>query len=214
MKAKEERKHLENMIDQASDAIDVNVPKSGDTPELKNELAFELDFDKLGKTCNRKAKKLIKNATGFVFSDESVKQNNYLKNKIEIDVVSLSGMLYQMECTRIMQKSLMEEVQHGAQHPRMYEVFSGLSKTIGDLNKQLIQTVEAIKVTYMDMKENIKSNSEQLALNSKEGFMRNENGIIALGSKDLINQTKALKMNKNKERDNDKNIEDAKEINE
>ena len=39
---------------------------------------------------------------------------------------------------------------------RMFEVFAGMSKTIGELNKQLIQTVEAIKETYKTFKNDVK----------------------------------------------------------
>ena len=210
MRAKDERKELEKMIDTASQAIDGNVPGGNDTPELQNEPAFELDIDQLQKECDKKARKLIRNSTGFVLSDEQVKQNPYLKNKMEVDLISLSGMLYQMECSKVMQRSLMEEVRHGAQHPRMYEVFSGLSKTIADLNKQLLQTVEAIKVTYLDIKDNIRQNNNELKSISDGGMMRNEKGLVAMGTKDLIKQTKALKAKQNGYKNDD--IEDAQEI--
>ncbi len=212
MKAKDERKELENMIDQASHAIDGNVPRPGDTPELQNEPAFDADLDELQKDCNKRARKLIKNSTGFVLTDEQVKQNPYLKNKMDVDIISLAGMLYQMECTKLMQRTLMEEVRHGAQHPRMYEVFSGLSKTIADINKQLLQTVEAIKVTYIDLKDNINRKKEELHALGEGNLSRNEKGLVSHGTKDLIKQTKQRKAEKIKNKNNNNDIEDVEEI--
>ena len=138
---------------------------------------------------------MIKNATGFMLSDEMIKQNPYLKNKMQVDIISLSGMLYQLKVNETMQETLMEEVRSGAAHPRMFEVFGQLSKTIGELNKQLLQTVEAIKSTYKDAKFDIKEKEEDLKAigPGQNGITRNAKGIIALGTKELINETKKLK---------------------
>jgi hypothetical protein len=108
-------------------------------------------------------------------------------------MISLSGMLYQLEVNKTMQTALMEEVRSGAMHPRMFEVFGGLSKTIGELNKQLLQTVEAIKVTYRDLKDDIRE--------------RNQKGLLTLGTKELIKKTKMDKIENQRNKDQD--IEDV-----
>jgi hypothetical protein len=165
-----------------------------------------MDFDKVQKDSKKKAKKMIKEATGFMLTDQVVKENPYLKNKMEIDVMSLSGMIYQMDVNREMQKALMEEVRHGAVHPRNFEVFSQLTKTINEINKQMLQTVEAIKQTYKDLNYDIEERQQRLkALGEGEQgkLVENENGIVALGSKELIKKTKALKAQKRKEQDDD-----------
>ena len=65
-------------------------------------------------------------------------------------------MVYQLRTNEAMQKALMMEVDRGMINPRMFEVFSGLSKTIAEINKQLLGTVEAIKSTYKDIKNDIR----------------------------------------------------------
>lgn len=211
MKAKEERKELEGMIEQAEKNISGNVPNQNEVPELEQESAFDIDYEKLTKKCDTKARKLIKDATGLMMTDEMVKQNPYVKNKMEVDKVSLSGMLYQMEVNRIMQQSLMEEVRTGASHPRMFEVFGQLSKTISELNKQLLQTVEAIKSTYKDIKYDINErDNETKALTEGEGNLkRSKEGLIAVGSKELIKNTKKLKFQKYKETNSNNDIQDV-----
>jgi hypothetical protein len=194
MKISEEREQLERMVSGSDEKIDKNVVPSL-TPELAMEPTFTLDFEALRKECDGKAKKMIKNATGFMLSDEMIKQNPYLKNKMQVDVISLSGMLYQLKVNETMQETLMEEVRSGAAHPRMFEVFGQLSKTIGELNKQLLQTVEAIKSTYKHVKFDIKEKNEELKAigPGQNGITRNDKGLIALGTKELINETKKLK---------------------
>jgi hypothetical protein len=196
MKIHEQADELEKMIASADENISRNVAPLGENiPGLAMEPTFDLDFDQLRKECDGKARKMIKNATGFMLSDEMIKQNPYLKNKMQVDIISLSGMLYQLKVNETMQETLMEEVRSGAAHPRMFEVFGQLSKTIGELNKQLLQTVEAIKSTYKDAKFDIREKEEDLKAigPGQNGITRNAKGIIALGTKELINETKKLK---------------------
>ena len=207
MKISQERKELVKMINQSPENINKNSPTH--TPELEMEPAFDMDFNKIQKDCNRQARRMIQNATGFLLSDELVKENPYLKNKMQVDVISLSGMLYQLEINKNMQITLMEEVRAGALHPRMFEVFGQLSKTIGELNKQLLQTVEAIKITYRDLKVDIREKNQDLVAIGGGNLIKNDKGIIALGTKELIKETKKLKAIQNK---NVQNVQDIKII--
>jgi hypothetical protein len=195
MTIKGERENLEKMIASAGTSIDDNVAPTRDAPELKMEPAFDMDFNRTKRNCQRRARRMVNNATGLMLSDSMVKENPYLKNKMQVDVISLTGLLYQLEINEMMQEALMEEVRSGAAHPRMFEVFGNLSKTIGELNKQLLQTVEAIKMTYRDVKGDIREKEEELkAIGPHEsGLIRNKNGITAMGTKELINETKRLK---------------------
>jgi len=209
MKAKEERDELQRMIDAADNRLDKNiVPPVGSIPEIMMEPKFAMDFGKLRKECDSKAKKMIKNATGFMLSDEKIKQDPYLKNKMQVDVLSLSGMLYQLRVNEMMQETLMEEVRSGATHNRNFEVFGQLSKTIGDLNKQLLQTVEAIKSTYKDIKFDVKERENELRAigPGQNGMVRNANGLVSLGTKELIKETKKLKTLQNNQ------VQDVEEI--
>jgi hypothetical protein len=196
MNAKDEKDDLQKMIDAADDRLDKNVVPPGNAiPELMMAPRFTMDFKKLHKKCDSEAKKMIKNATGFMLNDEVIKNNPYLKNKMQVDVVSLSGMLYQLKVNEMMQETLMEEVRSGATHNRNFEVFGQLSKTIGDLNKQLLQTVEAIKSTYKDIRFDVKERENELRAigPGQNGMVRNDKGLVALGTKELIRETKKLK---------------------
>lgn len=203
MKTREEREELEKILKESGER---NFSPE-DTPELEGISSFDLDFDKLRKECDSKAKKMLKNATGLVLSPEMLKQNPYLKDKMRVDVISLSGMLYQLKVNETMQETLMEEVRSGASHPRMFEVFGQLSKTIADLNKQLLQTVEAIKQTYKGIKGDILEKREELkALGAgDDGLLRNNRGIVSLGTKELIKATKRMKAHSQR----DQEIEDV-----
>jgi len=204
MKIKDEREELEKMINQSSGKIG-NDPQ--DIPEMGMEPAFDTDFEKVQKECTRKARKMIGHATGFMLSDELVRDNPYLRNKMDVDVISLAGMLYQLEVSKTMQTALMEEARAGALHPRMFEVFGSLTKTISELNKQLLQTVEAIKITYRELKIDIREKNQDMAALSEGKLTKTDKGIISLGTKELINQTKRLKAARNEQNIQDIEIE-------
>jgi len=208
MAIKKERENLEKMIENSKDSLDKNVISTEKTPELEMDPIFKNDLGLMKKNCIRRARSMIKRATGLMLSSNMVKENLYLKNKMQVDIISLGGLLYQLEINELMQNALMEEVRFGVANPRMFEVFGTLSRTIGDLNKQLLQTVEAIKMTYKEVKFDIKEKDEEMkALESGESsIIRNKEGIVAMGTKELIRESKKSKIA-------EKKIQDAEEIN-
>ena len=192
MKLKDERDKLEDLLNQSPDKMTENVPIPGAIPEeLQIESVMGLDFAEIKELCNTQARIMIQNVIGFILDDEALADNKYLNNKLEVDVMTLSGMIYQVRVNEAMQKAMMEEVDRGMMHPRMFEVFGGLSKTIGDLNKQLIGTVEALKLTYKDIKLDIQEKQHEAIGGHNQGMRSLEDGgVVSMGTRDLINQIK------------------------
>lgn len=196
MKAKDEREKLEELLNQSSDRINDDVPVPGAIPEeLQGEPIIGVDFDDLKSACNDEARIMLNNSISFILPIDMIEGNEYLKNKLEVDVMSLSGMLYQLKANELMQKAMMREVDRGMMHPRMFEVFSGLSKTIAEINKQLIGTVEAIKSTYKDVKMDMQEKRTE-ALGPRDGnagsITQGDGGVITMGTKELINSVKNI----------------------
>lgn len=192
MKVKEERDRLEGLLDGTPDSINGEVPVPGDIPEeLQSQPTMGINFAELKQTCEDEARVMLNNSIGFILSEEVIADNAYLKTKLEVDIMSLSGMLYQVRVNESMQLALMNEVDRGFIHPRMFEVFSGLSKTIAEINKQLIGTVEAIKSTYKEVKIDYNEKQHELGTaNSQQGITQGEQGVVSMGTKDLIKQIK------------------------
>ena len=156
MKLKEEREELKKMLDNAPKEINANVPnKVDDIPGLRAEPVTDVDFQELRTKCEEEAEIMLKNAIKFIIPEDMI-DSEYLRNKLKVDTLSLAGMIYQLRTNEVMQKALIDQVNLGMVNARMFEVFAGMSKTIGELNKQLIQTVEAIKETYKTFKNDVK----------------------------------------------------------
>ena len=212
MKTKDERKELEKLIKNSPDGIDKNVPNpSEDIPELAAEPLMDVDFTVLKERCELEARVMINNAIAFMLPPDMIENNEYLQNKLEVDIISLSGMIYQLRTNEVMQKALIDQVNAGMVNPRMFEVFGQLSKIIGELNKQLIQTVEAIKETYKTFKSDIREQRTEALGPQSQGPMgmitTGEGGVITRGTKELIRKVKSVK-----EKERQAATEDAEDV--
>ena len=196
MKVEEERKELEKMLEGSANEIKNNPAE--EIPGLHAEPVTDVNFIELKQQCEKDARIMIKNAIAFIIPEDMIESNKYIENKLEVDVITLSGMIYQLRTNEVIQKALIDQLNGGMVNARMFEVFAGMSKTIGDLNKQLIQTVEALKETYKTFKNDVK---EQRSEALGPATSKNENGMIATrdgsvitrGTKELINNVKKLK---------------------
>ena len=198
MKTKDEREKLEDLLNNTPDRIaQEDVPTPGNIPEeLQAEAVIDLNFAELKEKCDDDARIMINNAIGFILTPEMIKNNPYIVNKLEVDVMSLSGMIYQMRVNEAAQKAMLDEINRGFMHPRMFEVLAQLSGKIIEINKQLLQTVEAIKVTYKDVKDDIRE-KETEALGTGNGEFHALDapgqGMVSMGSKEMIKRFKDSK---------------------
>jgi hypothetical protein len=197
MKIKEEREELNKMLNNSPKAINKNVPESEDAiPGLHAEPVTDVNFDELKLKCEIDARIMITNAISFIIPEDMIENNQYLQNKLEVDVISLASMIYQLRTNEVMQKALIDQINLGMVNARMFEVFAGMSKTVGELNKQLIQTVEAIKETYKTFREDVKEKrTEALGPGTQvNGMLTTGDGsVVTRGTKELINRVKEVK---------------------
>lgn len=192
------------MLDKTSKEINKNVPNNAeDIPGLRAEPVTDVNFLELKQQCDEEAEIMLTNAIKFIIPEDMIENNEYLQNKLQVDIISLSGMIYQLRSNEVMQKALIDQVNLGMVNPRMFEVFAGMSKTIGELNKQLIQTVEAIKQTYKGFVDDVKEKRTE-AIGPQQSvssgmLTTGEGGIVTRGTKELINNVKKIKQQGNKE---------------
>jgi len=196
MKTKDERISLEKMLQNSPDEISKSASKEEIPAELRADPVTDVNFDDLKILCESDARIMLNNAIAFIIPPDMIENNAYLKNKLEVDVMSLAGMIYQLRTNEVMQKALIDQINLGMVNARMFEVFSGMSKTVGELNKQLIQTVEAIKETYKTFREEVKEKrTEALGPGtSSNGLLTTGEGhVVTRGTKELINNVKRIK---------------------
>ena len=168
-----------NCIDTSNDGFNV-------------EKQFEFDYEGIKKILRKKARKTLNNIVRHIIPDNML-EDEYVKDKMEQDIDTLSGLYYQLELNTVMQRSIVENVSRGNTMPRMYEVFTGMTDRMEAINKQIVSTEQQIRRTYLDLKieirerenENISAQSPQKALETG-----NNGNLIVNSSKQLIDMAK------------------------
>ena len=171
------------------------VDTTADTP-LAAEKIFDFDIDAVRKGLRKKARKTVLNIVKHILPDDMIEEE-YVQDKIEQDIETLTDLYMQAESNKIMQGSIINSVSRGNNMPRMYEVFGQLTDKISGINKQIISTEQTIRKTYVDLKFEIRDkiaedigNNDNNQLASSSTKQLENNSVIITSSKDLNNLAK------------------------
>jgi hypothetical protein len=155
-------------------------------------------FAKIIEKSKNQAKKSIDTLLKFYLSIDIIEKEEYIKAKRELDIQSLSALIFNMEASQHAIISMLENIDNGEVHPRMFEVLGGLQKTLLDIVKAqtlfTISTEENIKKLgrEIDYYSSIKSTSDM-----PEAEISPET-LQVRGNKDLMRSIQQLQ-NKNTE---------------
>jgi hypothetical protein len=153
---------------------------------------FEFDYEGTKKILRKKARKTLNNIVRHIIPEEML-EDEYIKDKMEQDIDTLSGLYYQLELNNVMQRSIVENVSRGNTMPRMYEVFTGMTDRMEAINKQIVSTEQQIRRTYLDLKIEIREReNENIAAESQQKRLDNggTGNLIVSSSKQLIEMAK------------------------
>lgn len=171
------------------------VDTTADTP-LAAEKIFDFDIDAVRKGLRKKARKTVLNIVKHILPDDMIEEE-YVQDKIEQDIETLTDLYMQAESNKIMQGSIINSVSRGNNMPRMYEVFGQLTDKISGINKQIISTEQTIRKTYVDLKFEIRDkiaedigNNDNNQLTGSSTKQLENNSVIVTSSKDLNNLAK------------------------
>lgn len=181
---------MENIPSGASSAAPPVADSSGsDFGAVKQ---FEFDYEGTKKILRKKARKTLNNIVRHIIPEEML-EDEYIKDKMEQDIDTLSGLYYQLELNNVMQRSIVENVSRGNTMPRMYEVFTGMTDRMEAINKQIVSTEQQIRRTYLDLKIEIREReNENIAAESQQKRLDNggTGNLIVSSSKQLVEMAK------------------------
>ena len=184
-------------VPQTSQAAVVDSTADTNINTLQDVLMFDFSDDSLRKGLRKRARKTILNIVNHILPEDMTKED-YIQDKIEQDIETLTDLYFQAESNKLMQVSIIKQVQRGNATPRMYEVFAQLTDRISGINKQVISTEQTIRKTYVDLKFEIRDKmAEDIAakemnqIGTSQGQKQIENNsLIVTSSKDLNNLAK------------------------
>lgn len=148
---KQEVDAIENMMDSLIDTFE-NTANSENAESQLPEKASAIPAFNFGENrtkAEKQANTLLKSLLKFYLSESYISENDYIKAKIGIDQLTLSGIIGQMRIAEAAIEKMMESISDGETHPRMFEVLAGHQRVYIDLLKtqslSIIATEEHVK---------------------------------------------------------------------
>lgn len=203
MKLKDQSKELENLINATSDinaAVNATINASNAVPdELEEpEPVFDIDYDSEEKKSKNKAKASIKQLIKAIIPKEYI-NSQYVLDKINQDAEQLGKLYYQEKMIETTQRALISSIGQGNLSPRMFEVFTQISKNHSDIAKQISDFQTVLRKSYIDIVLDLKAKYEEeqriQQLGSSEAPKSLENkkeddslSRVFVGGRDLVNK--------------------------
>ena len=172
--------------------------KSSQTPVVDNTTAAEVmtqrmfmfNSEQVRKGLRKKARKTILGVVKHIIPSNLI-DDEYVQDKIEQDIETLTALYLQLDTNTTMQQSIVEMVGAGNAVPRMYEVFGQLTDKIQSINKQIFDTEQRIRKTYVDLKYEIRDKqSEDFAcgatLTGSGNAIEAQQGLVVTSTRNLI----------------------------
>lgn len=177
-----------------------------DSDDLEPEPIFSFDYENDMKGFRKRAYKTVWTMARHIIP-EDILSEEYVKNKIEQDVDTLSELYWTRKSNTDIKLSIMDGISKGNTAPRMYDAYKSINDSIADNNKQIIMTEENLRKTYTDLKYEIQcrraekeSKSDTKVISGVKvggiicgGNKENNNDIIVTGSKGIIDMMKQQK---------------------
>ena len=164
----------------------VDSTSAAETMQVK---VLNFDYDSIKKGLRKKARKTILGIVNHIIPKDIINEE-YVQDKIEQDIETLADLYMQKENNVVMQRSIMEQVNAGNAMPRNYEVFGQLTDKIQSINKQIFDTEQRMRKTYVDLKYEIRDKiGEDFAIGSTPGssqMIENQSGMVVTSTKNLI----------------------------
>ena len=167
-----------NEIEPYSNQISENIKKIENENKKKNIINIT-DIQDISLT---KASKIIEEFVNFFVPNNELKNNDFIKTKMEIDKFVLSKVIFQSETCDYAIIKLLQLIEDGVINARNFEVLSLLQKSSMEMLKFLVQLQHVIELTYRNYFDNFVLTNLQ---NRKELEMlesQNTNGKFVSGA--------------------------------
>lgn len=165
--------------------------ESGDD-NMDNQLAEiaaapPIDFEKMNADFEKQAKKITESMLKFYADLGILTKHDYAREKQKLDNSSISNIFFQLKTIRMAIEKIVEEINQGNTHPRLFEVFGQLQDKLTVAVKTQANYVLFLESTYKNLKTEVEQaegggtnqQNKQLAKSSNEYY-------ITAGTKNLI----------------------------
>lgn len=190
------KKEIENLKKQAKDLEDIllGVTESGIEavagedvlPKLK--AISPLNYDEVKVESDKKASDIVESVILMYLPADFVQKQDYVYQKMEVDKLTVSNLLFQMKTAEHAIKKLLEEIDSGSPQARHFEVLASLQKSKMEIVKHLAAFMVTMENNYknlnydwknLDRNQDVEILSEETADENTTKF-RGTKGLMTL----------------------------------
>ena len=179
-----------NLRDSISEFLDDDLPNEVNLPEdgLDDLVARRpvTSYDTMRDGAYLKAKKVMDGLLKLYLSQEIIEEQEYIKARVELDKMSLGALIFQMETAERAIITMLDSIDSGEMHPRMFEVLGGLQKTLLDIVKSQTMYLMASEENMKKLSRDIDVYKPQYKAITAEKTGSNGNMISSRGTKELM----------------------------
>ncbi len=180
------RKELDDLIGDSPLEVE-NDPKDLPIQARPTDIAPLVNYTELKAGASKKAQKTITSLMKFYLDADIIEQDEYIKAKKQMDEMTMSSLIYQLQAGERALTTLLETIDSGELAPRMFEVLATLQKSMLDIIKSqtmyLMAAEEGTKRIARDI-EIYQQRQNQAEIEGAGGDTGNKN--IQRGTKDLM----------------------------
>lgn len=179
-----------NLRNSISELLNDDLPDKIDTHDdhLDNLIKPRnvASYDSIRNNSYNKAKKVIDGLLKLYLSEEIIEEQEYIRARVELDKMSLGALIFQMETAERAIITMLDNIDNGEMHPRMFEVLGGLQKTLLDIVKSQTMYLMASEENMKKLSRDIDVYKPQFKAISLEKNINSSNTISARGTKELM----------------------------
>ena len=143
-------------------------------------------YDTIRNNSYNKAKKVIDGLLKLYLSEEIIEEQEYIRARVELDKMSLGALIFQMETAERAIITMLDSIDSGELHPRMFEVLGGLQKTLLDIVKSQTMYLIASEENMKKLSRDIDVYKPQYKAIASEKNTNSSNIISSRGTKELM----------------------------
>lgn len=149
-KIEDTAKQLEDMLLNSGTEIHANMATDGTFP--KPQGTQPLNYDQVKKETDEKAQDIVDSIILLYLPAEFVMNHDYVFQKMEVDKMTVSNLIFQMRTAEHAIRKLLEEIDNGDTQPRYFEVLASLQKSKMEIVKHLAQFMVVMENNYKNLK--------------------------------------------------------------
>lgn len=168
------------------------IKKDGKTIPQRSS-SSSLDYDRVKLQADSKAEEIVESIVLLYLPVKLISEHEYVSQKMGIDKINVSDLLFQMKTSEHAIKKLLEDIDSGNMQSRAFEVLSQLQKSKLDIVKHLTVYMVTMENNYKNLKDDYTSNVTEkntLSLTQGESEDIKEVAFKTRGTKDIMSMIK------------------------